>query len=79
LAYAVHEPFEDEMQDDPNRRGGRRRETVGDAAPSHAETAPRLGESIRQAFLTHMSEQQRQFPGLGMAARRQNGGEPRRR
>lgn len=81
LFYAVHEPVEDVMQDDPNRRGGRRRETVDGAASPPVETAP-LGESIRQAFLTHMTEQQRQFPGFGATGRRAPGqaiGEPRRR
>lgn len=82
LFYAVHEPVEDVMQDDPNRRGGRRRETIDGAASPPVETAPTLGESIRQAFLTHMTEQQRQYLGSGMTGRRSPGqaiGEPRRR
>ncbi|MGO8919462.1 MAG: hypothetical protein ACLQJR_26465 [Stellaceae bacterium] len=52
------------MQDDPNRRVGRQREPLGSA-----DSARAMGDSIRQAFLTHMSEQQRQF-AAPVAARR---------
>lgn len=43
------------MQDDPNRKPERRGQ-VGSADGTRA-----IGDSIRQAFLTHMGEQQRQF------------------
>ncbi len=56
------------MQGDTNRKTGRQREAAGATGPA-ADTAYAVGESIRQAFLTHMGEQQRQYP-LAMPSRR---------
>lgn len=47
--------------DDPNRRVEGQREPV--------DSARAIGDSIRQAFLAHMAEQQRQFV-VPVAARR---------
>jgi hypothetical protein len=52
------------MQDETNRRNGRQRTAVS----SSRENA--VGDVIRQAFLTHMGEQQRQFAVTPVAARR---------
>jgi hypothetical protein len=52
------------MQDETNRRNGRQRTAVS----SSRENA--MGDTIRQAFLTHMGEQQRQFAVTPVAARR---------
>jgi hypothetical protein len=52
------------MQDETNRRNGRQRTAVS----SSRENA--VGDIIRQAFLTHMGEQQRQFAVTPVAARR---------
>ncbi len=57
------------MQRDTNRKTGRQREAAG-ATGFAADTGHAVGESIRQAFLTHMGEQQRQFPLAAMAGRR---------
>lgn len=57
------------MQDDTNRKNGRQRAGVR-AAGSTEDAARAVGDSIRQAFLTHMSEQQRQFPLAAVAGRR---------
>ena len=57
------------MQGDTNRKTGRQREAA-DATGSAVDTAHAVGESIRQAFLTHMSEQQRQYPLAALASRR---------
>ncbi len=71
------------MQDDPNRKAGRQREAIG--APGFAaDSARAVDDSIRQAFLTHMGEQQRQYPALSAARRpperrRQDGAEPKKR
>ena len=50
------------MQDDPNRRSEKPRRG------GSADDGRAIGNAIRQAFLTHMGEQQRQFTA-GMAAR----------
>lgn len=52
------------MQDDLNRRVARQRELIGSPDSERA-----MGNSIRQAFLTHMSEQQRQFASPAAARR----------
>ncbi len=56
------------MPEDRNPKIGRQRQ-VG-AAP---DTARMMEDSIRQAFLTHMGEQQRQFAVMPVAARRPSG------
>jgi hypothetical protein len=53
------------MPDDRNPKNGRQRQ------PGVAADAARMmDDSIRQAFLTHMSEQQRQFAVMPIAVRR---------
>ncbi len=47
------------MQHEANRKTGRRRETTSGQVLIFSEGS--LEVSIRQAFLTHMDEQQRQF------------------
>ena len=62
------------MQDDPNRKAERQRGLVGSADGTRA-----IGDSIKQAFLTHMGEQQRQYP-TGLSPRpAAEVGEPKRR
>jgi hypothetical protein len=46
------------MQDDSNRKQEKR----GMMAFGEVDSGRTVGDSIRQAFLTHMGEQQRQFP-----------------
>ncbi len=58
------------MQGDTNRKTGRQREAAGTTGA--ADTAYAVEESIRQAFLTHMGEQQRQYALTVMASRRSN-------
>jgi hypothetical protein len=60
------------MQDETNRRNGRQRAALS----SDREGA--MGDIIRQAFLTHMGEQQRQFAVMPVAARRQSERPPAR-
>ena len=55
------------MQDEPTRRGGREQNTLG-AAENAADGERAVRESIRQAFLVHMIEQQRQFEIVAVAA-----------
>jgi hypothetical protein len=45
------------MQDHPNRRQEKQRMALGAVDSGRA-----VVDAIRQAFLTHMGEQQRQFP-----------------
>jgi hypothetical protein len=52
------------MQDDPNRRVARQREPI-----DSPDSARAMGDAIRQAFLTHMGEQQRQFAAPAAARR----------
>lgn len=52
------------MRDDPNRRMARQREPIGSP-----DSARAMGDLIRQAFLTHMGEQQRQFTSPAAARR----------
>jgi hypothetical protein len=53
------------MPEDRNQKNGRQRRTG-----AAADAARMMDESIRQAFLTHMSEQQRQFAVMPIAVRR---------
>jgi hypothetical protein len=53
------------MPEDRNLKIGRQRQ-LGAAA----DTARTMEDSIRQAFLTHMGEQQRQFAVMPIAVRR---------
>jgi hypothetical protein len=52
------------MQDGANRKNGRQRGALS------SDREGTVGDIIRQAFLTHMGEQQRQFDVVPMASRR---------
>jgi hypothetical protein len=53
------------MPEDRNPKTGRQRQPG-----AAADTARMMEDSIRQAFLTHMGEQQRQFAVMPIAVRR---------
>jgi hypothetical protein len=53
------------MPDDRNPKNGRRRRPG-----TGTDAASQIEDSIRQAFLRHMSEQQRQFAVMPIAVRR---------
>ncbi len=58
------------MHDDTSQREARAR-SVSDPGRYGADSARAVGNSIRQAFLTHMGEQQRQYPtALATSSRR---------
>jgi hypothetical protein len=64
------------MQNESTRRSDRE----ADMTANGVDSARAVGNSIRQAFLTHMGEQQRQYPtSLSTSARRPAGGDTRKR
>ena len=64
------------MQDEPNRKSERQQASM--TVDGAVDSARAVGNSIRQAFLAHMDEQQRQYP-MSLSGPRRSGGEARKR